>query len=55
MEMYEMLRPGRASDKQALINAAQRLRAEFQADILAAFIEEAADVYENRGLFTARY
>jgi len=55
MEIYEILRPGRASDKQAIIAAAKRLRDEFQAEILAAFIEEAADIYDRRGLFAARY
>lgn len=55
MEIYEMLRPGRAPDKQALMDTAQRLRDEFQAQSLAAFVEEAADIYEHRGLFTARY
>lgn len=55
MEMYEMLRPGRARDKQTLMDAARRLRDEFQAEKLAVFMEEAAEVYVRRGLFTTRY
>ena len=55
METYELLRPGRAPDKAKLVSAARRLRAEFGAERLAAFLEEAADVYERRGLFRFRY
>jgi propanediol dehydratase small subunit len=55
MEMYELLRPGRAPDKSRLMAAAQRLREEFGAERLAAFLEEAADVYDRRGLFRFRY
>jgi propanediol dehydratase small subunit len=55
METYELLRPGRAPDKGKLVTAAQRLRDEFGAERLAAFLEEAADVYERRGLFRFRY
>jgi propanediol dehydratase small subunit len=53
--MYELLRPGRAPDKSRLMAAAQRLREEFGAERLAAFLEEAADVYDRRGLFRFRY
>ncbi len=55
MEIYELLRPGRARDNQMLLDAATRLRDEFQAEALAIFVEEAAEVYEHRGLFTTRY
>ncbi|HSM19652.1 MAG TPA: diol dehydratase small subunit, partial [Hyphomicrobiales bacterium] len=55
METYELLRPGRAADKGKLMAAAQRLREEFGAERLAAFLEEAADVYDRRGLFRFRY
>ncbi len=55
MTYYELLRPGRAKDKQALIEAAARLRADHDAPLMAAFVEEAADVYERRGLFKFRY
>jgi propanediol dehydratase small subunit len=55
MEVYELLRPGRAKDKSELLSAARRLRVEFGAETLAAFLEEAAEVYERRGLFRFRY
>jgi propanediol dehydratase small subunit len=55
MEVYELLRPGRARDKGALLSAAGRLRSEFAAERLALFLEEAAEVYERRGLFRFRY
>lgn len=55
MEIYELLRPGRVADRSALESAAGRLRDEYGAERLARFVEEAAQVYENRGLFTFRY
>ena len=55
LEIYELLRPGRARDKGALLSAAGRLRGEFGAETLARFLEEAAEVYERRGLFRFRY
>ena len=55
MEVYELLRPGRAKDKGALMAAARRLRQEFGAERLAGFLEEAAEVYERRGLFRFRF
>lgn len=55
METYELLRPGRAPDRTKLMAAARRLREEFGAERLAAFLEDAADVYERRGLFRFRY
>lgn len=55
MEVYELLRPGRAGDGSALREAARKLREEHGAPLMAAFVEEAADVYERRGLFTFRY
>lgn len=55
MSFYELLRPGRAKDKEQLIAAAERLRSEYDAPLIAAFVEEAADVYERRGLFRFRY
>lgn len=55
MEIYELLRPGRAPDKAALEAAAIRLRTEYRAERLAKFVEEAAQVYERRGLFTFRF
>jgi propanediol dehydratase small subunit len=55
MSIYELLRPGRAADKAVLVQAANDLRRDYGATRLAAFIEEAADVYERRGLFTFRF
>jgi propanediol dehydratase small subunit len=55
MQVYELLRPGRTRDKQPLIEAAMRLREEFGAERMARFVEEAAAVYERRGLFTYRF
>ncbi|KZY32192.1 hypothetical protein A3731_22550 [Roseovarius sp. HI0049] len=55
MEVYELLRPGRAASKGALLQAAQGLRETYGAEELAALVEEAAEVYEKRGLFRTRY
>jgi propanediol dehydratase small subunit len=55
MQVYELLRPGRAKDKTPLLAAAARLRRDFGAERIARFVEEAATVYERRGLFTYRY
>jgi propanediol dehydratase small subunit len=55
MEIYELLRPGRARDKGPLLAAAQKLRQTYGAAKMAAFVEEAAEVYERRGLFTYRF
>jgi propanediol dehydratase small subunit len=55
LKAYELLRPGRAKTKSELLEAAATSRKDYKADRVAAFLEEAADVYERRGLFTARY
>jgi propanediol dehydratase small subunit len=55
MQIYELLRPGRARDPEALSTAAAELRSEWGAPALAAFVEEAAEVYARRGLFRVRY
>lgn len=55
MEIYELLRPGRAQDKAALLDVASNLRTTYNAVRMAEFLEEAAEVYENRGLFTSRF
>lgn len=55
MSFYELLRPGRAREKQTLLDVAHQLRTEYNAPLMAIFIEEAADVYERRGLFKFRY
>jgi glycerol dehydratase small subunit/propanediol dehydratase small subunit len=55
MRVYELLRPGRATSKRQLLDTATRLRQAFGAERIARFIEEAAEVYEARGLFTYRF
>ena len=55
MRVYELLRPGRARDKAPLLEAARMLRETYGAAAIACFIEEAAEVYERRGLFAVRY
>lgn len=55
MAVYELLRPGRATGPEPLREAAARLRRDYGADRVAALVEEAADVYVRRGLFTRRF
>ena len=55
MEIYELLRPGRAGSKSTLLEAAQKIRTRYSAEGLAEFIEEAAEFYDKRGLFKKRY
>ena len=52
---YELLRPGRAASKQELLDTATRYREQHMAHNIAQLIEEAAEVYESRGLFRKRY
>lgn len=55
MQAYEMLRPGRAKSQAELAALANRFRRDFGAEGIARFIEEAAAVYQERGLFTKRF
>ena len=55
MSTYEMLRPGRAKSKDQLLQVAKTFRQTYKAERMASFIEEAADVYERRGLYTYRF
>lgn len=55
MQVYELLRPGRAKSAADLTAMAATLRADYKAERLAGFLEEAAAVYEKRGLYTFRY
>jgi len=55
LKVYELLRPGRAKSKADLLAAAKTLRETYSATKMAAFVEEAAEVYEKRGLFTFRF
>jgi propanediol dehydratase small subunit len=55
MQSYEMLRPGRAKSRTELLHLAAEFRTLYKAERIANFIEEAADVYETRGLFSKRF
>lgn len=55
MRVYELLRPGRANSKDELSAVARDLRETYGAEGVAAFIEEAADVYERRSLYKKRF
>jgi len=55
LRIYELLRPGRAKGKGDLLDAARLLRETYKAERMAAFVEEAAQVYERRGLFSKRF
>jgi propanediol dehydratase small subunit len=55
MRVYELLRPGRARSKKELLDAAQQIRSDHKAPLLADFIEEAAEFYDKRGLFRKRF
>jgi glycerol dehydratase small subunit/propanediol dehydratase small subunit len=55
MQVYELLRPGRARSKEELLETAATMRGTYQAEHIARFIEEAAETYEARGLFTFRF
>jgi propanediol dehydratase small subunit len=55
MRIYELLRPGRAQSPEELFAAARELREQHRAPGIAAFVEEAATVYERRGLFKKRF
>ncbi|MDY0885477.1 diol dehydratase small subunit [Dongia soli] len=55
LQIYELLRPGRAKSKIELLDAARLLREQYGAGTMAGFVEQAAEVYERRGLFTYRF
>ena len=55
MRMYELLRPGRAESQDELLAVAKELRDQYGAKGMAEFVEEAATVYERRGLFKKRF
>lgn len=55
LDTYELLRPGRAPDAEALLARAALLRRDYGAGPVADLIEEAAGVYARRGLFVKRY
>jgi propanediol dehydratase small subunit len=55
MRAYDLLRPGRAKSRTELEAVARELREAHGATTIAAFIEEAAEVYDRRGLFRFRF
>ena len=55
MAAYELLRPGRAQSMEQLSTVAQTFRNTYKAPRMADFIDEAADIYERRDVFTRRY
>lgn len=55
MQIYELLRPGRTTEKRQLLEAAALMRETYRATRIADFIEEAAETYADRGLFTYRF
>jgi propanediol dehydratase small subunit len=55
LEVYELLRPGRAKSADDLRVAANQLRDTYGAKETASLLEEAALVYERRGVFQRRF
>jgi propanediol dehydratase small subunit len=55
MRAYEILRPGRATSAAEILAIAALLRNAYKAHRIATFLEEAAEVYDKRGLFRFRY
>ena len=55
LDIYELLRPGRAQSADDLRAAANQLRDTYGAKETAALLEEAALVYERRGVFKRRF
>lgn len=53
--VYELLRPGRAKSRADLEAAADRLEADHGAAGMAAFVREAAALYDKRRLFGQRF
>jgi propanediol dehydratase small subunit len=55
LDFYELLRPGRAQSADDLRAAAKQLRDTYGAKETASLLEEAALVYERRGIFQRRF
>ena len=55
LDVYELLRPGRAKSAADLRAAANQLRDTYGAKETASLLEEAALVYERRGVFQRRF
>lgn len=54
LETYGLLRPGRASSAEVLRARAELFRDHYAAPHTADLIDEAAEVYQRRGLFTVK-
>ena len=55
LDVYELLRPGRAKSADDLRAVANQLRETYGAKETASLLEEAALVYERRGVFQRRF
>ena len=55
LEVYELLRPGRVQSADELRAAAKQLRDTYGAKETASLLEEAALVYEQRGIFNRHF
>jgi propanediol dehydratase small subunit len=55
LDVYELLRPGRAQSADDLRSAANQLRDTYGAKETASLLDEAALVYERRGIFQRRF
>ena len=55
LDVYELLRPGRAKSADDLRAVANQLRETYGAKETASLLEEAALVYERRGIFQRRF
>ena len=55
LEIYELLRHGRAAGIEVLQEAATMLRRDYGAERVAVLVEEAAHAYQLRGLFRRRF
>ena len=55
LDVYELLRPGRAQSPEELRAAANQIRDTYGAKETASLLEEAALVYERRGVFQRRF
>ena len=55
LNIYELLRPGRAQSADELRTAADHLRDTYNAKETASLLEEAAHVYERRRIFQRRF
>jgi propanediol dehydratase small subunit len=55
LNVYELLRPGRAQNADDLRSMANQIRETYDAKETASLLDEAAIVYERRGIFQRRF